>query len=717
MSDYAYHTPTADPCECGLRAGEHRVKHREYRADGSRCPCGAIHRARSETGSRKRSPSQLKKRLRSERAFFMGCDGEGIKRRPHRYCLLAASDGTGKRQFWIENPNGLSTVECLEFFLGLPSYARCFGFSLGYDWTKILQDIDDETLHSLVRPETRRRIGHRAKFGPRPVRWGKYTLNLMGKRLTIRSGKRKRVVWDVFQFFQKRFVGALEDWKIGTPAQRTFLAKIKDIRPELDKLTPTQRRKYCLLECKLLAVQVHDLDVAHIQAGIPLRRYDGAGSSASSILRTMQISEQKVDPPDHLREAVASAFIGARFEHSVIGPVKGPIYSHDLSGAYSFHIATLPCLIHARWQHTRSRTRIEKARTALVRYVLHDAGQRLAWGPFPFREPNGTIVFPSRSGGGWVWRDEFIAGERLFPNVQFEEAWCLESDCDCVPFAGIPHFYTRRILLGADHRGLVLKNGLAACSGKLMQSKGYDPPFQNWVWAGLTTSGPRAQVLDAIGLHSDPWNLLAIAADGIFTREDLKLPEPPDIGTHVIDGKPNPKPLGGWVKKTIKKGVFFAKPGVYFPLDPTKDEIEQVRARGLGRKTVWEHCDKIVKAFKEGKRSVELPSVARFHGIKSSITKLGRNRYSRSPDYGEWTEKPVGVTLGAWPKRLRSVRVDGAEHSIMTLRAFPDFLTSAPYNPAVKGPEARMLQQARIELEEQPNGDDYSDYSEGLGDS
>jgi hypothetical protein len=494
------------------------------------------------------------------------------------------------------------------------------------------------------------------------------------------------------------------------------MERMKEKRAEFDRVPAEQKKEYCFTECRCLAELAEQNDQAHTAAGIPLRRYDGTGSSASVILRSLSIDKLKEDPPERLRAAVAAAFIGGRFEHSVIGAVEGPIHVWDLSGAYNYQMYHLPCLQHASWVHTRQRGDIERARHALVRYSLEDSGRRLAWGPFPFREPNGTIVFPSRSGGGWLWRDEFLAGERLYENVKFHEAWLLQSECDCHPFKGMADYYLRRIAMGANTKGLVLKGALAACAGKLMQTKGFMPPFLCYAWAGMTTSGTRAQVLDVIGLHRDPWNARASAADSMHSSEDLPMPAPRDTGTFVtLDGKPNPKPMGGWVKKTIPKGMFYAKPGVYFPLNPTKRELEDVRARGLGRAVVWQNWERVMNAWLEGRRAVELPAVARFHGAKSSISRVGKNRFVRSPDYGEWSERPIGVTLGAYPKRLRHLPVPGTAHSIMTLRAFPSELRSTPYNPALKSPEAELMRLARLEMEEQPEGDDFADYSEEYG--
>src|SRR5262249_46056518 len=150
------------------------------------------------------------------------------------------------------------------------------------------------------------------------------------------------------------------------------------------------------------------------------------------------------------------------------------------------------------------------------------------WGPFPFRDEIGSIVYPRSSGGGWLWGDEFFAGEALFPHAEFVEAWVYDCSCTCKPFAAIPGYYRERVKIGKEGPGIVIKLGCNSCYGKIAQSLGGEGPFTSWMWAGLITSGTRAMILRALGAHKNPANLLMVATDGICTRERLDLPKPRD---------------------------------------------------------------------------------------------------------------------------------------------------------------------------------------------
>ncbi len=145
------HIPQGNPCKkCGKSAFQHRVEHKP---DGDPCAiCGlAASRHRVRTGRRQAS---------KEESIYVGIDGEGQGRDVHRYILLAASTESGDRAWWVHNQNGLTTVECLDFLLELPkNNLKAFAYSFGYDLTKILQDIPDDILYLLFRPELRARVG------------------------------------------------------------------------------------------------------------------------------------------------------------------------------------------------------------------------------------------------------------------------------------------------------------------------------------------------------------------------------------------------------------------------------------------------------------------------------------------------------------------------------------------------------------------------------
>lgn len=638
--------------------------------------------------------------------------------------LLGAADENGERKWTVESDR-LTTKQCLDFICSLPkARTKVFSYSFQYDLTKILTDVDNETLYRLFRPDLRRRASDDDGKGPSPEYWNNFALNYQGTKFTVQRGNEKPVViWDLFKFFQGKFVTALQDWKVGDNALWVRMTKMKDQRAEFDKLDKGAVRDYCLEECMCMAQLARKLTDAHTAAGLKLTSYYGAGSTAKAILTKMGIKDQIREVPDEMREAVASAFFGGRFENSGIGPYYEEMYNWDISSAYPYQTTFLPCLVHGRWSHTRDRNQVVDADHALVRYrldhlIIHD---EYSWGPFPFREKDGSISFPSASGGGWVWRNEYLVGESLFPNTRFIEAWVYRTECDCQPFRRIPKYYKERLRIGKEGPGIVLKLGVNACYGSLAQSVG-NAVFNSWIWAGMITSGCRAQILEMMGLHKDRRNLLMIATDGIYTREKLEPPAPRDTGTFDAkdskDGKL--KPLGAWEGKTITKGMFLARPGVYFPLNPTEAELKEVRARGVGKAFVLKHWKLIVHEWhKNGINGVaRLPNLSRFCGAKTSIHYAAKKGvYSRSsgrtergePAYGQWIQRPVELTFNPMPKRKKL----GPDGRSLMMRSFPSTLQSMPYEKAIRSADARELEAAAIEILEQPDAD-FTDY--GLDD-
>lgn len=632
---------------------------------------------------------------------FIGIDGEGKGRDPHIYTLLAAADEQG-REWHIERDAGLDTAECLELILSLPARATIVAYSFHYDLTMMLRRMSNKALYHLFRPETRL---HPRTHKPKAVRWREYELNLMATKFTVRRGNRRRVVWDIWKFFQGKFTAALTDWQILTPDEIALIDRMKNQRGEFDRVSNAEIRAYCLSECKALATLARKLTEAHIEAGYPLKSYYGAGSTASAVLDAFAIKEQRSMGPLEMQTAIASAFFGGRFENSVLGPVEGPVHSYDISSAYPYQLTQLPCLQHGAWRYTTKREELEAPAAALVHYSLgaHSTPSRRlhaervhSWGPFPFRLPNGTIVFPLVSGGGWVWRDEYLQGERQWSNVGFRGAWIYERACDCRPFAQLSWLYRERCRIGKEGKGIVLKLGPNSVYGKLAQSVGRNPPYQCWIWAGMITSGTRAQILAMHGLHRDPSNLLMVATDGIYSRELLDCPKPLDTGTYDL-----PKPLGGWEHKVIESGVFAARPGVYFPQNPTLDQLKEVRGRGLGKKVMLDYWQIPVTAHARGETSCKFPDVVRFCGAISSITKTSKG-YNRAATYGQWVNRPVELSLNPLPKRLL-IGGQLVPHRLDTT------IESAPYDAAILSPEAWELRQATLEALEQPDGGDLTE--------
>lgn len=671
------------------------------------------------------------------RERIIGIDGEGQGRRPHRYNYLAASDELGKR--WSLSPRGnagrLETRDCLDFLLGLPSRSLIVGFAFVYDLTKILQDVDDNSLYKLFHEKTRLSIRD-GRVHYRPVLWRGYSLNYINRRFSVERNKRRATVWDIWRFFQSKFTTALIDWKVADKDKLQRMATMKDLRSSFDQLSTTEIEEYCNEECLYLAQLARKLIEAHDNAGLRLKVYFGAGSTASVFLEKIGIREKRGVIPDRMREPVACAFFGGRFENSVVGPIETEVWNYDIASAYPYQATFLPCLQHGVWRSVRSDSQLELAQLALIRWSsispIHDGA---AWGPLPVRCNDGTIKFPlSAPQGGWCWKEEFDAARKLQPNIDFREAWVYETDCKCsAPFESVPGYYRERFKLGSDAAGIPIKLGLnSGTYGKLAQSTGVDPPYQSWVWASNVTGGCRAQLLTSIGLAKDPWNVLMFATDGVWSRERLAFPDPRETGTSDLV-KPNGQPagLGSWEEKHFPAGVFCVRPGIYFPLGLTSEDevsakiLKEVRARGLGKKTLYEQWPRVIAAWEGGADKIEVggsycrvhwqeagscclvgartDALSRFAGAKSSLTRGTKRRsVTRSADYGEWVEHKVNVSFDPQPKRCMRI----GERLVPWLIHESE---SVPYEHALLSPEAKLLALSEAIAEEQPDVD-WSSY-------
>lgn len=750
---------TIDPAQSEVKTPPRWAWH-EFRGNTRECDeCGLPRIRHRKADTRKRTWNRKDTRDREGRyqVEWIGIDGEGQGRDDHKYVFLAASNESGTRRWSIENPNGISTEEFLDFILQLPSeHCRIMCYSFNYDLTKGLKDLPNDKLYQLFRPELRKRHGKEQMKGPIPRRWNFYTINMQGTKFWVRkTGLQNRIVWDIWKFFQCKFVEALQTWKVGDPELLARMQRMKDKRAEFDKLDLNAVKEYCFEECQCMAALARKLFEAHETAGLRLKNFYGAGSSAGAMLNVMDIKSKLVPTPKGMVGPVAQAFFGGRFENSIIGIVRQRVYNWDISSAYPYQLCFLPCLEHAKWELTTNYQKMLDARHALVHYGLSNSRIRetriTSWAPFPFRDDKGSICYPRLSGGGWIWRDEYIAGERAFPYVEFREAWICHSDCACKPFQRIPGYYMERCRIGKEGPGIVLKLGTNSVYGKLAQSVG-QAQFNSWIWAGMITSGCRAQILQMLSLHKKRSNMLMVATDGIFTLEDIRPPMPKPTGTDdaTVDGKP--KPLGGWERKVIDKGVFIARPGVYFPLDPTPEELKTIRGRGVGKGTILENWETIVKAWEEnglheyighgGKddpchhcnkiprlhNTVAVSNVSRFCGAKTSISRSGppgHYTYKRAgevapqqtlfkekepvkeatPRYGQWITRKIIMSFNPMPKR-EGLNTDGVT---LKLRDFPMDKESVSYKKATRSQDSREMEAQRIQMMEQPDGD-LADY-------
>ncbi len=742
---------------------------------------------RAYNKKRPNRPRGMRNSRKGERPECLGLDGEGFDS-GSVYAYMACSSRMAEVST-CEELRGLTTVDVLEWLLSLPQKPLKFGFSLGYDYTKWLADLPDESLYLLCRPEERAPKDN-ADGPPDPIVYaptdakgkpiGVYVLNMLGSRLSVQKyvghGKNcdghfcagcllgpKTVIWDVFKFFQSSFVKACLDWGVITAEEFETLKVMKGKRPDFARPKATvledgrvrraeeqpewlEIKRYCQLECRKMAELAERLLDAHIEAGLKLKQYFGAGSTGAAMLDKMaarsfirqkhspkvgKVQWRRIEYDPALQLAVACGFFGGRFEISQYGPVETECWSYDISSAYPYAFTFLPCLVHGKWRRVCGTAtnggsaasdvhhEIAKARTAIVRYRLpysQSLGYRKSadetapgcWGPFPFRMPSGlepvcpagSIIFPATSGGGWVGRDEYLAGHAFAPNVEAVEAWIYETSCDCKVLKNLmPENYKLRLGWGKEGKGVVAKLGQNSCYGKCAQTKGKNPPYQEFVWALLTTGSCRAQLLRAMA--TDRESVVLLATDGIISTRRLDLETPRDTGTFdAIDIKSGKKkPLGGWEEKPLKHGVFLIRPGIAFPLNPDEKESE-FKARGIG-KHVLRNLREVVLSdwYAHGPRDHHTEKQL-FFGMKSQVYRTPGGAYRRTDRYGRFGMQTQVISYNPSPKR------PAAETSGKFLSwALDDSRTSIPYGPILGKPRIATPIVAQLEAEKLVNAD------------
>ena len=579
--------------------------------------------------------------------------------------LLACSDGDT-----IEDRTGLRTVDCLDFLLDLSTRdVRVCGYYLSYDWTMILRDLDNAGLFTLFRPELRAR-GHSFER----VKYKGYEIHWLAGAMWIRRADRKLTVWDLGKYYQGPFVNAIKDWNIRRDVQDE-IAEMKKQRSVFTWRQIKQIRQYCLHECEALAEFAGAVEQAHTDANLKPRGWFGPGSTAGVLLNRHNIGERRGIIPPPMLEAVACAFFGGRAEISRKGYVRGPIHGFDISSAYPAHASRLPCLEHGRWERvTRERALSGRGVVhALVHgHIRHCPG---SWGPLPVRLPNDSIVFPRGGASGWWWRDEWVTARRGWAGLKFDHAYVLRQECDCKPFGFIPELFQHRLDVGKETgEGKVLKLALNSLYGKLAQTIG-KAQFASRAWAGMITSGTRAQVLDLMLRHQSLDSILMIATDGLFSTE-----------YHEVDKQ---IVLGGWEHKE-HDSITLVRPGIYwlggaqilpFPevqtaavpqaldavggmihvrdtsgqhvmVPPTMLGGTKIRARGLGRENLTNAKVELALALERGDKRVTLTAPrTMFGGAKLCIRGKTLETLERSDVYGQWHSARPNVSLAPSPKR------------------------------------------------------------------
>lgn len=421
----------------------------------------------------------------------------------------------------------------------------------------------------------------------------------------------------------------------------TVLSTILPRGPTNGELRVAQVEAYGDAELRLMVRLVTSLKAAFDEAGVPLSQFYGAGAAATAFLTKIE-ARKYIDhmEPVEVETAGRHAYFGGRVEVPFYGNVPGPIYRYDLNSAYPSALAELPNIAAGKWIRGKSYR-------PDLRFSVYHVRWKFPRGrpfyPFPWRSPEGAIYFPP-TGRAWLWHPEVTAALECggFPNgaIRIDDAWhFIPDDPTERPFEIVREKYDIRQKLKAEGKPAqkALKLLLASLTGKLAQSvsaagkfgaeqaHARKPTYHQIEYAGYINSVCRARVYRAACQKPDA--ILAIATDGILTREPLNVP---------ISNR-----LGEWSVETFQAATI-VQSGVYRL--QKSDGKWLTYGRGYADKQLpWPRID---RAWRNGKRKLTVRSRKRFIGVGAALQSADWSRWRR------FVPIPREVELSAVGKRI-----------------------------------------------------------------
>lgn len=520
--------------------------------------------------------------------------------RYHRTFLWGALKANGSSPTWLyksiekEELRGEEIVEwLLSVRKGYGPRAIFVSFAFGYDAAQVLTSLTIEKLKEVQDSDNYCIYNHVAYR----YRKGKFLMLRRMRRGPVyrysQSGHRTLnadpplVIYDVFGFFQSSFLQVLEGMPgCVSPLDYEIIKEGKQLRLDFRAVPLAEVMRYTHAELRALNAIMARLREAILALGLRLTRWNGAGAVASAAFS--KHGSCRCYPPKPLITArledfspsqlgAAHAFFGGRIEMMRYGVHTGRIYSYDIVSAYPSVQASLPAMNDCRYEEIEIAIDDDPLRAldlladwSILSFVeVRWAGGPYAFGPFPYRECDGSIVFPL-SGRGTYCVEEVRAALRACIAGMPVGIYCVRG-MRCIlppfgqsrPFSWIYDYYAARAEIKAcplmpvegtsalayDAREKIYKLALNAAYGKTAQrvgGHGSVPVTANPYYAAAITAATRARLLDAA--MTDPYAIIMFATDGIYSTRPLPIPLDPR--------------LGGWQETVHEKGTF-VQPGVY----------------------------------------------------------------------------------------------------------------------------------------------------------
>lgn len=661
------------------------------------------------------------RRSLAEKGLFVVWDGEGIEddNDMHLFRMLACGwyDAQGEWHYhaiFAKKPHERLASKDILYFVHkilnqLPEQAIHVGFSMGYDVTHILRDLSwslaKQALHT-SRKMVARWEGHRIKYRPR-------------KELQIWFPEHKQVprcerwrhywhLWDVFGFFQRSFVLAVEEW-LGKDYPDLPLIKRGKLRR--GETIDEETFRYTEAELKALHAIMVKLNQALLAQGLKLSRWDGPGAAAAKAFKKympkdwFKRARQQQEEELELYKAMTSAYYGGRIELIQYGTYEGELYQYDLNSAYPHAMSQLPDFANGRWEKANPVLSHSPWNLYKIRFDFSD--ETIC--PFPLRLKQSYVRFPPR-GEGWYWGPEVLAayaGGR--GKIEILERWEWQGSTDR-PFRWVEELYQERLRLiaeGEKGQQLAIKLTLNSLYGKSAQQLGYVPleeelpyyedeeeagtfvvqneraiipPFYNIAVAGLITSITRARIYEGVCDNQDA--VVNIATDGVLTIKPLDLYTPKE------------KRLGAWEFKHISGKLVIVQAGVQFLR--SADGVWAEKSRGFtpaapagtpfdeAQRAIQERVDAVLQAWHDGRKSLTW-SVRRMISLRgASVGKRPTSIWWKRGNFEQNVPRELELFPPGSATKRRRVNNDDPSQQLCMTRPYEDIFYEYPVSYSYK---------------------------------
>lgn len=444
--------------------------------------------------------------------------------------IFLIEDDSGK---YLGYPN--ITFENIARFLFKYEGMWVFCWNLGYDATCILKRLPKQVLNSYKynRKLKFRHLGYEISYIP-------------NKQLTFRKGNHSVSLYDIAQYYdKKKLVKAFQE-NSDEKLSEEYL-KTKELR-ETFTLSHYLRhkkriREYCKMDC-ILTKRLAEKWIRTFSDACDFypRNWVSSGYLAEKVLINNGIFVPKFNEiPYSVQELAWSSFYGGRFELIKRG-FMGYCCLYDINSAYPYALTHLPDLTNGKW--ITSNTIHPKAKVGFF-HIIADIDDTVKICPFPFRNKNKTMIYPSGKFETFVTLYELLTVQgdsRIKYKILESHQFIPNKNCSCPFKLFVEGMYEKRLQLKKENnpQQQALKLILNSMYGKTAQTTNnrFGNLF-NPVIASFITGFARAQLYSFVRDNNLENYVVAFATDSIAVQKKIPDLNSEKLGEMKLDKEAN----------------------------------------------------------------------------------------------------------------------------------------------------------------------------------